>query len=57
MMWETQCYIVANKHRIEQVAQLLVSRPSKGLKGQNQGTRVSSGTVGKMQDTQLHAAN
>lgn len=23
MLWETQCYIVANKHRIQQVAQLL----------------------------------
>lgn len=23
MLWETQCYIIANKHRIEQVAQLL----------------------------------
>ena len=25
MMWETVCYTVANKHRIEQVAQLLLA--------------------------------
>lgn len=31
MMWDTQCYIAANRHRIQQVAQILVSGHSRQL--------------------------
>ncbi|XP_052261782.1 85/88 kDa calcium-independent phospholipase A2-like isoform X1 [Dreissena polymorpha] len=52
MMWDTQCYIVANKHRIDQVAQLL-----KGAQGQIrvEGSSQQSGTS-EFQDMTLHAA-
>ncbi|XP_053392788.1 85/88 kDa calcium-independent phospholipase A2-like isoform X2 [Mercenaria mercenaria] len=52
MLWETQCYIIANKARIEQLAQLLTSgQGHKGVKHQGQSLKKSD-----LQDTKLHAA-
>ncbi|KAL4239748.1 85/88 kDa calcium-independent phospholipase A2 [Mactra antiquata] len=61
MMWETQCYIVANKHRIEQVAQLLMTGQGQGqIQGaQGQGPSSSNlrGVSSDLQNMSLHAAN
>ncbi|XP_060578993.1 85/88 kDa calcium-independent phospholipase A2-like isoform X3 [Ruditapes philippinarum] len=52
MLWETQCYIIANKSRIEQVAQLLTSSLH-CQKSQVQGQNLKGSDL---QDTKLHAA-
>lgn len=54
MMWETQCYITANKHRIEQVAQLLKAGQGHGSHHQQQTLKENASDP---KDLKLHAAN
>jgi len=58
MLWDTQCYIVANKHRIQQVAQLLRAGRNARVGAAGAKARGSvQGVVPGLQDLQLHASS
>lgn len=61
MLWETQCYVIANKHRIQQVAQLLLAGQGHSCgndKVQGRERKSSLKPVASdLQNMELHAAN
>ncbi|WAQ97403.1 PLPL9-like protein [Mya arenaria] len=59
MLWDTQCYIVANHHRIQQVAQLLkAGKQATGhVGGDAQHLSSVQGVSTDLKDLKLHAAS
>lgn len=54
MMWETQCYIVANKHRIQQVADLLLAGQGR-KKNQSDRETPPTGLGVELENTRLQS--